>query len=289
MVEQSAGMLAPVGSLAQEKYLTVSCGHTTQFMKALLAGCPSKEPGLADLCCDGKLQASLSSKDPELQSLLAGWFWTIVSNRVETQWPNLPKLAEQALNSSNKVFSGFSEIELLLQILDLASAAAKPNLGELAKQAAPAEHLQPLALQLAKWLESFSNEGHFLQFLKPFSKQYGENCNCGEDFWNGAVQTLPAGQLPMFRLAMVATQLTAPQSKVSNGVSRLLVRGDWEKLKSSKLKPVLVEAEKHLFDAWNSLHPAWDVVENVKHFGILAIRTCLFTLGKEMLVRIGVC
>ena len=196
MVEQSAGMLAPLGSLAQEKYLTVSCGHTTQFMKALLAGCPSKEPGLADLCCDGKLQASLSSKDPELQSLLAGWSWTIVSNRVEAQWPNLPKLAEQALNSSNKVFSGFSEIELLLQILDLASAAAKPNLGELSKQAAPAEHLQPLALQLAKWLESFSNEGHFLQFLSHSASSMAKTATVGRTFGMGLSRHFQLGSCP---------------------------------------------------------------------------------------------
>ena len=85
------------------------------------------------------------------------------------------KVSRTGSQQLKKIHNIFSETELLIQILGLAIAAADPNLAELAKPAAPAEHRLPLVLQLAKWLESFSNEGHFLQFLKPFSKQYGEN------------------------------------------------------------------------------------------------------------------
>ena len=85
------------------------------------------------------------------------------------------KVSRTGSQQLEKIHNIFSEAGLLIQIFCLAIAAADPNLAELAKPAAPAEHRQPLVLQLAKWLESFFKEGHFLQFLKPFSKQYGEN------------------------------------------------------------------------------------------------------------------
>ena len=94
MVNQSSGLLAPVGT--QERYMSVSSGHTCQFVKACLHGCPTPEATLADN--SGKLNKETLGRDPEFKKLLeAGWQWTVVSSRVEQQWPSLPRLAERAM------------------------------------------------------------------------------------------------------------------------------------------------------------------------------------------------
>ena len=114
MVEQSNGLLAPLNS--QERYLTVSSGHVSQFVKAILAECSTNQANLADAA--GRLNRQSLSRDPELKKALeAGWAWTVIRSAAETVWPSLPALAEKALNSANSVFEGHGEVELLLQLL----------------------------------------------------------------------------------------------------------------------------------------------------------------------------
>ena len=77
----------------------------------------------------------------------------------------------------------------------------------------------------------FSSQGDFLRFLGPFSKQFGDGVNLGQEFWAAVSGPLQA-QLPMVRLAMLASNYTAPQSKIANGLARLIVKADFDKLKS---------------------------------------------------------
>ena len=70
MVEQFNGLLAPLNS--QERYLTVSSGHVSQFVKAILAECSTNQANLADAA--GRLNRQSLSRDPELKKALeAGW------------------------------------------------------------------------------------------------------------------------------------------------------------------------------------------------------------------------
>ena len=278
MVNQSSGLLAPVGT--QERYMSVSSGHTCQFVKACLHGCPTPEATLADN--SGKLNKETLGRDPEFKKLLeAGWQWTVVSSRVEQQWPSLPRLAERALNSSNEAFLKASELELLLYLGEHASSNSTAlQCHEVAAELTKTGPISSYSKLVAMWFEQFSHQGLFLKFLGPFSKEFGQNANCGAEFWAGASMAL-SSQMPMIRLAFLACNLAAPATKISNGYARLILRSDFEKLKSIKMKNFVTEAEDVLFRAWKQIEHQLDNFDALKSFGILCIRMSLHLLGKE--------
>ncbi|CAE7351248.1 unnamed protein product [Symbiodinium sp. CCMP2592] len=278
MVSQSAGLLGAVGQ--HERHLSVSAGHTSQFVKAAAHGCRTSEATLAD--STGKLNVQALCEDAEFKKLLqAGWTWTVIANSVEKQWPQLPKLAERALNASNATFSGPNELELCLYLVDR-SKGDTTNLQDVAAEATQGGPLHHYAKHLATWVTQFSNQATFLKFLVPFSKQFGQNVNLGEDFWTSLVMSLPE-QYPCLRLAFLATNFTC--HRVSNGYARLLLKSDVEKLKNKKLQSLAIEAEELLYKAWNRIEAP--LPNSAKSFGILCLRCCLHVVDKEKMGREG--
>ena len=274
IVSQSAGLLGAVGQ--HERHLSVSAGHTSQFVKAAAHGCKTSEATLAD--STGKLNVQALCEDAEFKKLLQdGWTWTVVANSVEKQWPQLPKLAERALNASNTTFSGPNELELCLYLVDR-SKGETTNLQDVAAEATQGGPLHQYAKHLATWVTQFSNQASFLNFLVPFSKQYGQNVNLGEDFWTSLVMNLPE-QYPCLRLAFLACNFTS--HRVSNGYARLLLKSDVEKLKNKKLQSLGREAEELLYKAWNRIEAS--LPSSAKNFGILCLRICLHVVDKEIL------
>ena len=277
MIEQSAGLLAPLNG--QERYLSVSSGHLTQFVKAVLAQCKTGQSLLADT--GGRLNAQSLSRDLEFKRLSEqGWSWTIISSKVEAVWPDLPSIAEKALNSSNIAFTGQNEVELLMQLAQIANRNPGVNLQEAAAQLCQTGPLKSYCSDMARWFELYSCKGMFLQFLAPFSKEFGEAINCGQEFSSMCGSPLHA-QIPMVRLGMLATNYAAPSSKVSNGLARLLVKSDFEKLKSPKVMAVLNDCENILYQAWEKIEKLLPCPEAVKAFGMLCIRCTLLVLSKE--------
>ena len=93
--ELGDGRLAsPNGS---ERFCTLSCSHTTAFMKAMHAGCAPKS-GLA-------LDALINSGDDFANMLNQGWQWKVLAAECEQHFPSLPGLLQQALNSHRAVFN----------------------------------------------------------------------------------------------------------------------------------------------------------------------------------------
>ena len=280
LVQQSNALLAPIN--LKERYLSVSSGHLSQFVKAALAECFTSQSSLQDL--GGKLNRQTLSRDPELKKLLeSGWEWTVVSWKAESTWPLLPSLAEKALNASNSAFTAQNEVEFLLQLVQLAQQQKGANLQELAKQLGQEGPLNSYSSDLGKWVEMYSSQGDFLRFLGPFSKQFGDGVNLGQEFWAAASGPLQA-QLPMVRLAMLASNYTAPQSKIANGLARLIVKADFDKLKSSKIKAAVDKTENGLFQAWSKVVGLLPDLTAAKAFGVLCIRCTLHLLGKEHFV-----
>ena len=121
-----------------------------------------------------------------------------------------------------------------------------------------------------------NGQGH--AFLAAFSKTFGESALLGEEYMRLVTHfdfNVPGNLLPCFRVAMLAAQLTS--NKVVDKISKLLVKGDFDRLKS-KCKPQLQEAE-------SLLAKSWQLVEQAKHleefkrlsvFGRLCIRVVLF-------------
>ena len=120
MVElaSSSRLVPPV--LGKERFATVSCSHTCQFVKAVKLGCKTNEERLQDQA--RHLGPHVYHKDKDLKSMVEeGWDWLILPHWVETQFKSLPAFAQQALNISNHIHSLQSEMELALSILKCAN------------------------------------------------------------------------------------------------------------------------------------------------------------------------
>ena len=66
----------------------------------------------------------------------------------------------------------------------------------------------------------------------------------------------------MIRVALLATNLTC--DKIVDGIGRLLLKSDVEKLKSKKLQPMVCEAEELLLGRWKDLEKDYQVESDPK-------------------------
>ena len=80
---------------------------------------------------------------------------------------------------------------------------------------------------------------------------------------------------PMIRVALLATNLTC--DKIVDGIGRLLLKSDVEKLKSKKFQPMVCEAEELLLGRWKDLEKDTKLnqTQKFKIFGKACLRTCL--------------
>lgn len=281
MVGQADGLLAAVSG--SERFLSVSSGHVSQFTKAALLGCRSGQVALQDN--SGCLNKESLSKDPEFKHMLIdGWNWLVISSSVEKQWPDMPRLAEKALNASNTAFQSLLELEIALHMEELSKGMKDPTVEKLVKEACPpsASGIGRYASAIAQWLAEYFDKGKFLVFLSLFSREFGEQCNVGEDFWGyvASTQFLPADK-PLVRLAFLTTQFTSPAHKIQDGFARLLVKGDFDKLK--KLKSDVAKMESLLFKAWQATASHLPDLQAARSFGVACIRMTLHILGKQCL------
>ena len=79
----------------------VGGGHTTAGFKAVAVGCPTPMKTIADSAGNLKKQM-MAQNDSEMSLMIEeGWEWTVLPWQVERTWPQLPDLAQRALNASN--------------------------------------------------------------------------------------------------------------------------------------------------------------------------------------------
>jgi hypothetical protein len=267
LVEGANGLLAPVNH--RERFITVGCSHVTAFTKAALAGCKTPQKDLAD--ADGRINSShLAEHDPVLKHMFEkGWNWTIIPAMVEEQWPCLPQLVQQALNSSSNVSSSTSELETASTIAEYAELSRRAGQvidweACITAAAASSPPCKGYIHVLAKYVKLYGggDGAPMVKYLDQFSKSCGENLKLGEEYITAVTEAKLAGGTSMFphvRTALMATNLTSP--KVTDGISRLLTITDIVKLKNKAMKPKITAAEEFLAEAHGLLH---------KHPGYLA-------------------
>ena len=172
LAEQSQGMIAnPTGS---ERYLAVSGGHTSQFMKAINFNCKSPIENLVG--GDGCLGPHLFKDDVELFKMSSGWVWTIVSSLVVKSSPALPSLVEAACNSTNRSFAALSELELTKAIMNTVSTSGdiKFDFEKLTEDLCHGGSLQKYCRILGRFVQLCSGKVHAyifctkFQFVKPY-------------------------------------------------------------------------------------------------------------------------
>lgn len=253
LVDRSSGMLAPLSG--GERYLSVGCGHTGQFAKAAGASCPTPQSSIAD--ASGCLNVQhLSKDDPKLHVMLTrGWSWTILPWQCEHTWPQLPDLAQRALNASNSVASQASELETASTIAEFAQLQGSNINWDQCVQAAAAS-MPPCASYINTVgtyvrLYGGGNGAPMIKYLDEFSKAFGENRRLGEEFLRAVTDAaFPSltTRYPHVRTALLATNLVSP--KVVDGVARLLAKADVERLRAKSSIPLLDKVEGMMAHAW---------------------------------------
>ena len=111
----SAHELVPNVS-GNERYMSVSCSNTTQFIKGIQQSIPTCEASLKS--STGHLGPHLCQGDKELELMVQeGWEWLIIPWIVEKELPSLPNFVQQALNLTNAIHEIQSEMELASSIV----------------------------------------------------------------------------------------------------------------------------------------------------------------------------
>ena len=206
---------------------------------------------------------------------------------MQEQWPNLPDLAQKALNSTNQAFEAVSEQELLASIASRAAALMKegkiPDFDQIAQEAA-AGPISLYASSLGKFVRLYGGGGPdfpLVAFLTSFVPAQGKSIHLGREYWNmlADVEYSKGNLFCMARLAMAVTNFTSPQSKVSDGYARLLSKTDLLSLKSKTAHVQLEQLEDLLQAAWKEVHGKG--FEEHACFGRLCVRGLLHILKKS--------
>lgn len=87
---------------------------------------------------------------------------------------------------------------------------------------------------------------------------------------------------PFVRSALCCAQMTAPKNCVKDGISKLLCKGDFDKLKSKGMQEAMQEAETCLKEAWELGNSHGLETDSMAlPFGRMMIRLALFLTNKQ--------
>ncbi len=236
LVENAKCLLAAING--GEEWLSVGGGHWIQWCRAIKAGCRTPFKDMATT--EGKLSADrFIQKDARMGCVLKdGWIMRGLPWQTEVAWPQLPGLAQRALNSSHQVTSRSTEIEAMVDSCEKARdlKLSSEEFQDILKSCATAgpicaEYITPvgeLGLQIGG-----GSTSPVLFFLDRFAKALGENKMLGEEFVKAVagMHVSKTDKIQFFKTALVATNLIS--NKIVDGISKLIVRSDVDRCKSN--------------------------------------------------------
>lgn len=115
LVERSGGLLAPLSG--EERLLSVSCSHWTAACRACEHGCVTPEGLLQDT--HGRInKLQLTQDDPEFARIMRDGFdeLLVIPAYAEFLWPELPNLAQSALNAEQSSYTMASEVQVMVSM-----------------------------------------------------------------------------------------------------------------------------------------------------------------------------
>ena len=253
LVENSNGLLCPVSR--KERYLSVSCSHTVAFCRACLHGLTSPEESLQPNL--GSVLAAKGAEHPFAVMCKNGWEWLVLPSDVEARFGELPQLLQQAMNTQQSVTKNMTEMEVAATIASYYSLLRqKGEQADVLKKATQqAEATQPQCAKyidsIARWVELYAGGETFplVKFLAVACKAWCGSIMIGEEFFRSLANAEFKGTAaPFLRAAFLMTQLTS--TKVVDGVARLLLRSDVDRLRAAKAAGGLASAENVLKQGW---------------------------------------
>ena len=94
--------------------------------------------------------------------------------------------------------------------------------------------------------------------------------------------------MPFLRVALCAAQVTAPKAFIKDGISKMITKNDFDKMKQKKQLAELIKAEKLMKTAWDTLEQSQlPLQKTALTFGKFQIRLVLLLLQKEQKGREG--
>ena len=290
LIQKSQGLLAPMND--GERFLTLGCGHTAAFCKAAKSGCRTTQTGLAD--AKGKIDLHKLVANTEFRAMIyEGWSWKVISHTVDVEFPAWAKLAQKALNAGNHASTQVGELETAIMFTDFMKNGDDGNSWE----DVAIQSVKDLNLPCASYCR------HILDFVKEFGggpsapyirlmddvcKSFGCYVVLGETFWSLLVSTQfcsKSYKYPLIRVAMALVNLSSP--KLEDGISRLLVKTDFAKVSSKKMKDRTEAADTVLKEAMSIMDlltkkvPGFDESEGGRQaVGQLFVRVGLYITDK---------
>ena len=293
LIEAAEGLLAPLSG--DERVLSCACSHFTAGCRAAKHGCRTVEEQLKDPT--GHINVlQLTQNDEDMKGVIEeGFDFTIIPWYAEVIFPELPTLAQAALNAEHTTYSMASELQVAAGIASHAEmAGGSPNWDTVHKRMKAAmppckDYIQVLV----DFVKHFSDGvgAPIVKFLDAWAKTYGSNNKLGEVFLEAVVYAqFPSSdsKFPLVRVALLAANLVCHKSKVVEGIARLLTKTDVAMLCRKDKTGAVIAAEEVLADAWARIktqlnNKSLDEKTAYGLFGKLASRTALFLCkkGKE--------
>ena len=238
MIDTSNELLAPL--TGRERYRSIGCSHTSQAVKAGIAGCPT---AFEDIGVDGFMNVdkiSSNGTDEDITTMCTvGWDWTVIPYPAAITWPESILIGTRALNASNSVPTLPSETSAMMGIQALIRQGDTETdaIAKILKQQPPcADYITQI-----KDMAVFFNDTNFnnkdedaLVKLNRYASQHGGNIKLGKDFLSNVIHDkFPSrSSMALTRLAACYTNLVSPPSRVEHGVGVLLrpatLRKSWQ-------------------------------------------------------------
>ena len=276
-ISKGKGMLAPLNG--RESMTASSSNHWTQWVRAVKHGCRTPYKKLQDQ--NGCLSADrFRKKDKRMGVCMdSGWTWRVFPWQTRFAWPALPEFMQRTLNSSHSVTSQSTELEVMVGFAEAdGQRDTKESLDEIVESfrtsGPPCAAYIDTVASLARRIGG-GRGAPMLYLLDRLGKEFGENKTLGEEFVTAvdAFDVSKTEKVPFLRAALVAANLVT--EKVVDGVSRLVVKSDVERLKGKDMKSKSVEVDR-------CIARAWDIVDNAKQEGMISEEQGDLMVGRFM-------
>ena len=282
LVDSSEGKLAMSG---QELYQSLSSSHMSQFCKAVSAGCSTSHEQLASISKVLSLDSLVGHfHDQEFaKAVTEGWSWNCIAGVVEEACPWFPNFLQGSMNASNHIAGRATEMELALHIAEHYKRCK--NLDQ-ALEACRSMSSMPYLSTVAQFVQHYAGGEDYplLNFLLAIEKTFNSSMLLGQDYFTAIVKTDLGSKettFPVVRSMLLAVNISS--NKHADGISKLLVKSDVEKLKQAGMKKNLLAAEKMgmLLVEEHMKSKAGLVGKEIKLLGRFWIRCGLWLCKKE--------
>jgi hypothetical protein len=277
---ESSELLPPVVK-DSIRYGSISCSHTNMFLRSMAHGVKSTDDLVA---VGGKLSLEhLAQRDHEFaRAVREGLPWSVLSWRVEAEFPGVLSLIQSARNASGQVARSEHEMQVMLRIQALALSEQRrtgnaPDWAAISKTVLRSR--PPCAADIRE-LQVFvatcggGTTGSFLHDLGAFHRQCvnSDLRTIRGAFYKSVAELTLDGDIPYFKIALVKTQYTCPKIKVNRARECAWIStGDLAGCQKTRQKMVMA-AEDKLCEARTALASAkWeDVVPEPRRVVYLA-------------------